>query len=117
MLAFAPDRSTGMIGAFLIGFGAGSESDVVPYVVARFFDKTRFATIYGLTWTAYALGAAFGPVLMGRIFDRQHAYPTGSVLLFTVPCLIAAAMQMALPSYPSTVQTLTAASESLVNVT
>ncbi len=104
------------MGAFLVGFGAGSESDVVPYVVARFFDRIRFATIYGLTWTAYAFGAAFGPVLMGRIFDRHHAYPSESIVLFAVPCAIAAFMQLALPSYPSVEQPSLVVSEAIANI-
>ena len=28
-----------------------------------------FSMLYGLTWTAYALAGAIGPVLMGKVFD------------------------------------------------
>ncbi len=104
VLAYANSGRAAILGALLIGFGAGSESDVVPYVVAKVFGKERFATIYGLTWTAYALGAAFGPVLMGRAFDRHHAYAAASVLLFAVPSVVAAALQLLLPPFTPVAQ-------------
>ena len=116
VLAYAPSGSAGMLGAFLVGLGAGSESDVVPYVVAKFFDRTRFAMIYGMTWTAYAFGAAFGPVLMGRIFDNHHAYASGSLMLFVIPCAAASFMQFALPAYPSIAEPSSLTSEALLNL-
>ncbi len=116
VLGYASTGWAGILGALLIGFGAGSESDVVPYVVAKVFGKQRFATIYGLTWTAYALGAAFGPVLMGRAFDRHHAYAAATVLLFAVPSVAAALLQLLFPPFKPDAQAAPHPSDVLVNV-
>lgn len=98
--AYAASGPMGIFGAFLIGFGAGSEADVVPYLLAKYFGGRRFSTLYGLSWTAYAVGAAFGPVLMGRAFDRAGSYLPTTVLLLSMPLFLAAFLQFLLPRYP-----------------
>jgi hypothetical protein len=55
--------------------GSGSEVDVIPYMIAEYFGRKRFATLYGLSWTAYAIGGALGPILMGHGFDRAGPMP------------------------------------------
>jgi MFS family permease len=102
VIAYATSAPTGILGAFLIGFGAGSEADVVPYLIAKYFGRARFSTLYGLTWTAYAVGAAFGPVLMGRAFDQSGSYVPSTVLLFSAPLFVAAGLQFFLPRYRDT---------------
>ena len=98
-VAYATSAPMGILGAFLIGFGAGSEADVVPYLIAKYFGRSRFSTLYGLSWTAYAVGAAFGPVLMGRAFDRAGSYVPSTVLLLSAPLFVAAFLQLLLPRY------------------
>lgn len=99
-IAYATTASVGILGAFLMGFGAGSEADVVPYLIAKYFGRTRFSTLYGLSWTAYAVGGAMGPVLLGHAFDQSGTYVPATVLLFALPLLIAALLQLFLPRYP-----------------
>jgi MFS family permease len=99
-VAYATSATLGIFGGFLIGFGAGSEADVVPYLIAKYFGRSRFSTLYGLSWTAYAVGAAFGPVLMGRAFDQAGSYLPSTVLLLSVPLFLAAFLQLLLPRYP-----------------
>jgi MFS family permease len=99
-VAYATSAAMGIFGAFLIGFGAGSEADVVPYLIAKYFGRSRFSTLYGLSWTAYAVGAAFGPVLMGRAFDHSGSYLPSTVLLLSAPLFLAAFLQFLLPRYP-----------------
>jgi predicted MFS family arabinose efflux permease len=101
-VAYATTASAGIIGTSLMGFGAGSEADVVPYLIAKYFGRSRFSTLYGLSWTAYAIGGATGPVLMGRAFDRAGTYLPSSVVLFAMPLVIAALLQLLLPRYGST---------------
>ena len=96
-LAYATTASAGIIGTSLMGLGAGSEADVVPYLIAKYFGRSRFSTLYGLSWTAYAIGGATGPVLMGRAFDKAGTYLPGSVMLFAMPLVIAALLQLLLP--------------------
>ena len=82
-----------------MGAGSGSEADVVPYLVAAYFGRQRFSTLYGLTWTAYAIGGAIGPVLVGHAFDRSRFYAAPAIVALSVPCLLAAAMQLLLPRH------------------
>jgi hypothetical protein len=50
--------------------GLGSEADVAPYLLAHYFGRRHFSVLYGLTWTAYAIGGATGPMAIGRWYDR-----------------------------------------------
>ena len=68
----------GAIAAFLIGIGTAGESDVVPYLLTRYFGLRSCSTLYGVAWIATALGAAGGPILMGRAFDTTGSYETCS---------------------------------------
>jgi MFS family permease len=97
MLAYAGSAWTGICGAILMGAGSGCEADVVPYMIAEYLGKSRFATLYGLSWTAYAIGGALGPILMGRHYDMAGTYMPLSVLMFSTPCFLAAFMQLLMP--------------------
>lgn len=103
-VAYATSTAMGIVGAFLMGFGSGSEADVVPYLIAKYFGRVRFSTLYGLTWTAYAVGGAIGPVLMGHAFDKWGTYLPGVVVLMALPCVLAAMLQLLLPRYPLVVE-------------
>ena len=108
--AHASTPYAGWAGALLMGVGSGSEADVVPYMVAAYFGRRHFSTLYGLTWTAYAIGGALGPVLLGHAFDRSNVYGASVVYGLAVPCFVAALLQLLLP------RPVTAASATDVNV-
>ncbi|HTJ29007.1 MAG TPA: MFS transporter [Acidobacteriaceae bacterium] len=74
ILAFAGNAWTALAGAAVLGVGLGSESDVGPYLMARYFGRKHFSVLYGLTWTAYAIGGGTGPLWMGHLYDRAGAY-------------------------------------------
>jgi hypothetical protein len=76
LLAAADSIVSGMLAAALIGFGMGGEADVTPYLLSRYFGLRAFSSLYGLTWTAYAIAGAIGPILMGRAFDVAGSYGT-----------------------------------------
>jgi uncharacterized peroxidase-related enzyme len=73
-LATAHTLAVGIEAAALIGFGMGGEGDVTPYLLSRCFSLKSFSTLYGFTWTAYAIAGALGPVIMGRAFDATGSY-------------------------------------------
>ena len=58
ILAFAGSSSIALLGSAFLGVGLGSEADVAPYLLARYFGRKHFSVLYGLTWTAYAVGGA-----------------------------------------------------------
>jgi MFS family permease len=74
ILAFAGSAWSALLGAAILGIGLGSEADVGPYLLARYFGRKHFSVLYGLTWTAYAIGGATGPLWIGRLYDRAGAY-------------------------------------------
>jgi predicted MFS family arabinose efflux permease len=74
VLAFAHTSPVVLIGAAVLGAGLGSEADVVPYLLAHYFGRKHFSVLYGLTWTAYAIGGATGPVAIGHWYDRAGFY-------------------------------------------
>src|SRR5262249_15517439 len=98
ILSFASTPWLGVFGAILSVGGSRREADAIPYMIAEYFGRKRFATLYGLSWTAYAIGGALGPILMGHSFDRAGTYVPLSVVLFSLPCFVAAFMQLLLPA-------------------
>jgi predicted MFS family arabinose efflux permease len=74
ILAFAGSSWAALVGAAVLGVGLGSEADVGPYLLARYFGRRHFSVLYGLTWTAYAIGGATGPLWIGHLYDRAGAY-------------------------------------------
>lgn len=91
---------TALLSAALIGLGLGGEADVTPYLLTRYFGLRSFATLYGFTWTAYAIAGAVGPVVMGRVFDITASYQTLLAVL-AGQTLIAALLALLMPKYPS----------------
>jgi len=74
ILAFAGGAWPALLGAAILGAGLGSEADVGPYLLARYFGRRHFSVLYGLTWTAYAIGGATGPLYIGHLYDRAGTY-------------------------------------------
>ena len=96
-------RASSVIGAFaaaaLIGFGLGAEADITPYLLTRYFGLRSFSTLYGFTWTAYAIAGAIGPVIMGKAFDVTGSY--GPLLsLLAIGMFVSAGLNLLLPRYP-----------------
>ncbi|MDR3718162.1 MAG: MFS transporter [Bryobacteraceae bacterium] len=99
LLASARTAPGGLLAAALIGFGLGGEADITPYLLTRYFGLRSFSTLYGFTWTAYAIAGAIGPVVMGRAFDATGSYTTLLTLL-AAATLVSASLFIFLPRYP-----------------
>jgi len=100
LLAGAESLAMGAAAAMLIGFGMGGEADVTPYLLSRYFGLRGFTTLYGFTWTAYALAGALGPVLMGMAFDATGSYERLLAVL-AAGTLVVALLNLLLPAYAS----------------
>lgn len=70
----ALDYPTAAAAIFLIGFALGIEYDVVSYFVARYFGLRSYASIYGLLYVCFAIGAGIGPLAFGRDYDLHGNY-------------------------------------------
>ena len=100
MLASAASGLSGMAAAALIGLGMGAEANITPYLLTRYFGLRSFSTLYGLTWTAYAIAGATGPVIMGRVFDLTGSY-SWLLTVLSGAALAAAFLMLAAPRYPA----------------
>ena len=100
MLTNAATALVALTGTALMGYGLGSEADVVPYLIARYFGRKHFAALYGLTWTAYAVGGATGPIVVGHFYDRAGNYQPGMIIALALTCIVGAALSLLLPRYP-----------------
>jgi predicted MFS family arabinose efflux permease len=96
VLVLAGSSSVALIGATLLGIGLGSEADVGPYLLAQYFGRKHFSVLYGLMWTAYAIGGGTGPVMVGHFFDRAGAYRLDVLLGLAIFALAAAAVSLLL---------------------
>jgi MFS family permease len=99
LLARAGSSMPGIAAAMLIGLGVGAEANLTPYLLTRYFGLRSFSTLYGFTWTAYAMAGAIGPVWMGKSFDATGSY-VSLLTLLSVTTLVAAGLLLLLPKYP-----------------
>ncbi|MGC4055299.1 MAG: MFS transporter [Paludibaculum sp.] len=103
VLASARTLEAGVTAAVLIGFGMGGEADVTPFLLSRYFGLRSFSTLYGLTWTSYAIAGAIGPILMGRAFDSSSSYGA-MILKLAILTVGAAALMLFLPPLPTSLE-------------
>ncbi|QMW22502.1 MFS transporter [Sandaracinobacteroides saxicola] len=69
-----PDFALVMVGAFLLGFAAGAESDLIAYLASRYFGLAHYGKIYGMLYMPFAFAAAISPAVYGRVRDVTGNY-------------------------------------------
>ncbi|HUI40776.1 MAG TPA: MFS transporter [Terriglobia bacterium] len=100
LLGRAGGLPAGCLAAALIGLGLGGEADITPYLLTRYFGLRSFSTLYGLTWSFYAVAGGIGPVVMGRAYDLTGSYSSLLTVLGSATAL-AAVLMLLLPRYSS----------------
>jgi MFS family permease len=88
------------LAAALIGVGLGAEADITPYLLTRYYGLASFSTLYGFTWTFYAVAGATGPVILGRAYDVTGSY-TSLLTVLALVMAMAAGLMLLLPRYPA----------------
>jgi predicted MFS family arabinose efflux permease len=78
------------LAALLVGFAIGAESDVMPYLISRYFGMRSMAELYGCAFGSYTLGNATGRYLMAAGFDHTGSYRIPLAVAFCA--LLAAAL-------------------------
>jgi predicted MFS family arabinose efflux permease len=96
ILAFAGTSPVALIGAAILGVGLGSEADVAPYLLAHYFGRRHFSVLYGLTWTAYAIGGATGPMAIGHWYDQAGFYQPRFIVYLACVAFAAVAISLLL---------------------
>jgi MFS family permease len=81
--------------AFVVTYGLtiGAPLSLVPLVMAESLGLRRFGSLAGLTGLFNILGAALGPVVAGRVFDRTGGYAP-AFALFTLALLLGAVVTL-----------------------
>jgi len=103
LLAGGATGTAALMAAALLGFGVGAEADVMPYLLSRYFGLRSLGELFGYIFSAYTLGVAAGPVLMGAGFDASGSYRTPLIIL-AIGMGAATALTLTLPRYPKIVQ-------------
>ena len=96
VLAFASTPAVTLLGAAMLGVGLGSEADVLPYLLAQYFGRKHFSVLYGLTWTAYAIGGGTGPMFIGHLYDGAGAYHSRFIVYLAGVAFASAAVSLLL---------------------
>jgi predicted MFS family arabinose efflux permease len=96
VLAYAHTPPMVLMGAAVLGVGLGSEADVAPYLLAHYFGRKHFSVLYGLTWTAYAIGGATGPMAIGHWYDRAGFYQPRFIVYLALVGFAAVAISLLL---------------------
>lgn len=89
------DVTTIYIAAFMLGFAAGAESDLIAYLASRYFGMAHYGKVYGMLYMPFGIASAISPVLYGRVRDVTGSYDqmlqaamflfaAGAVLLITL---------------------------------
>lgn len=60
----------------LFAVGTGAETDLLAFLVSRYYGNRAFAQIYGWLFAAFMVGSAIGPYLVGLAFDQARDYTT-----------------------------------------
>jgi len=90
-----------MTGAFLLGFAAGAESDVIAYLAAKYFGMAHYGRIYGVLYMPFGIGSAISPIIYGYVRDQTGGYDP---MLWAAMFLFAGGGALLLPlgRYPQT---------------
>jgi len=99
LMGIGTDRQTVYIAAFMLGFAAGAESDLIAYLASRYFGMAHYGKIYGMLYMPFGLASAISPVLYGRVRDVTGSYDQ---MLYAAMFLFAAgaALLVTLGRYP-----------------
>jgi cyanate permease len=93
LLTMAINTSLAFVASAMIGLSLGVTLNLLPYVTARCFGLKAYGTIYGLIQTAFIVGGAMFPPLLGQLYEWQGSYSAALVVLATAFLLCAAALQ------------------------
>ncbi|WP_415853232.1 MFS transporter [Sinomonas sp. G460-2] len=68
------------LGAILVSVNQGAEGDIIAYFVVREYPRSRFGTLFAVSYIASGIGGLLFPIAFGQIIDRTGSY-TGAIWL------------------------------------
>ncbi len=81
----------------IFSFGLWASSGLVPAITAELFGLRSIGTIYGSIAFGGSVGGAFGPMLVGYLYDVTGSYQLGFVLCLLVSTISLIALLMVKP--------------------
>ncbi|MGC4029275.1 MAG: MFS transporter [Steroidobacteraceae bacterium] len=87
--------------ALTIGAGFGAESDLIAIFISRYFGQRAFGAIYGWFLSAFILGSAAGPAILGFGRDAFGGY-RGLMIYAAVVSVISVILVARLRKLPET---------------
>jgi OFA family oxalate/formate antiporter-like MFS transporter len=87
------------LAAFLLGFAAGAESDVIAYLASRYFGMLAYGRIYGFLYMPFGIFASISPVLYGYTRDVTGSYDQMLIIAMGL-FLIGGTLLLTLGRYP-----------------
>ena len=87
-----------LLGATLCGFALGSAHPIQTYFFTRYFGIRAFAEVYGLCMAMNSLASGFGPLLIGKLFDRTASYNL-VILIISIGYVLSALLILTLGPY------------------
>jgi len=98
LLGHARSFHAAALASLAAGLGMGCEYDLIPYMLKRYFGMRSFSTLYGLSYTMYAIAGGTAPLLLGYVYDATGSY-TRILSLFAVITIVVTLAMLALPAY------------------
>lgn len=99
LLAFGATGPSAYVAAFLIGLGFGAETDLMGFLVTRYFGLRNFGQIYGVMLAVFLIGTGLGPYILNVAYV-QHGNYQQALMVTTVFGAVAAAGFLLLRQYP-----------------
>ena len=65
------------LAAFLIGFAAGAELDLMAFLAARYFGLAHYAKIYSILYATLAVCSGTAPMIFASVYDQTGSYDFG----------------------------------------
>lgn len=94
-------RTPALIGIAIAinGYSSGTKLQICGYLTTRYGGLRNFATIFGFMASVVALGAGFGPILGGLIYDSYGSYAP-LLVLGVIGSLVSGWLIFGLAPYP-----------------
>jgi MFS family permease len=87
------------VAAIALGLAMGAETDLIGYLVCRYFGLPAYGQIYGAQYSFFAIGGGISSIIAGSIYDNFGNYDlaliSSALLLF-----IASILCFFLPAFP-----------------
>ncbi|NJS14643.1 MAG: MFS transporter [Sphingopyxis sp.] len=99
LLGTDSDRTMMTAAAFLLGFAAGAESDLIAFLAARYFGMAHFGRIYGMLYMPFGFMSAVSPLIYGTVKVQAGSYdPILTIAAFVF--IAGGALLLGLSKYP-----------------